>query len=46
MQMNETVQNDQIFVDKELIYSVFSRCLNLIEKGCRLQRRAIFNCSV
>lgn len=44
--MNEIVQNDMIFVDKELIYSVFSGRLNLIERGCRPQHGAIFNCSV
>lgn len=44
--MNGIVQNDMIFVDKELIYSVFSGRLNLIGRGCRLQHRAIFNCSV
>lgn len=38
--------NDQIFVVKELIHSVFSGRLDLIERGRRLQHRAIFNCSV
>lgn len=44
--MNEVVQNDVIFVVKELIYSVFSVRVDLIERGCRLQHRALFNCCV
>lgn len=31
--MNEILLNDIIFVDKEVIYSVFCGSLNLIERG-------------